>query len=404
MDKAELAAQPAILAATEERLRAFCAISSETGNTVGLRAMAERLGAELLACGLRVEVTEEPDASGAPQPMLVARGPATGPRHLLLIGHLDTVLPAVEPRLDGRRLVATGALDMKGGLAMLVGALELLAARGEKPPDDMLVVAVPDEEADGAISGRAMARFSRETRAVLVLEPGDLREGRETLVAGRRGLTEWRLEATGRGAHSGLAYWSGRSALAAAADWCTRALSLSRPGPGPTVNVGRLVAGTADFVLDLGRHHQMLGTPRQLNVVPDRALAEGELRFLSPADGREVEAALSALADSLSREHQVVLAFRVGATVPPVDPDGPGAPLVRRTVELAARNGLELEVERDRGGISFPNFLANPESVPVVDGLGPTGDGMHLRSEHLNLDSLGRRVVLLADLLATLRP
>jgi glutamate carboxypeptidase len=77
---------------------------------------------------------------------------------------------------------------------------------------------------------------------------------------------------------------------------------------------------------------------------------------------------------------------------------------VRRTVELAARNGLELEVERDRGGISFPNFLASPESVPVVDGLGPTGDGMHLRSEHLNLDSLGRRVVLLADLLATLRP
>jgi di/tripeptidase len=36
----------------------------------------------------------------------------------------------------------------------------------------------------------------------------------------------------------------------------------------------------------------------------------------------------------------------------------------------------------------------------VLDGLGPVGGGMHTREEYLELRSLERRVVLLADLLA----
>ena len=59
-------------------------------------------------------------------------------------------------------------------------------------------------------------------------------------------------------------------------------------------------------------------------------------------------------------------------------------------------------IEEDRGGISFPNYLADTSTVPVVDGLGPVGDGMHTREEWLDLASLERRTVLLADLLATL--
>mgnify|MGYP000612112681 CR=1 FL=1 len=34
---------------------------------------------------------------GAAQPVLVARGPQDGSNHVLLLGHLDTVLPAVPP-------------------------------------------------------------------------------------------------------------------------------------------------------------------------------------------------------------------------------------------------------------------------------------------------------------------
>lgn len=384
-------------------LEELCRISSESGNLEGLRQVAEQLGGELGRRGLAVEIAAEPGADGRLQPVLLASGGRAEERPLLLVGHLDTVLPAIAPRIEGRRMVATGALDMKGGLVMLVGALDLLAARGEAAPDDLLLLAVPDEEVGGEIALPMVRRWSERARALLVLEPGEARGGAETLVAGRRGLTEWRLEVTGRSAHSGLAFWSGRSALVAAADWCRRAQALSRQAGGATVNVGRLIAGTADFVDELGDHHALLGTSRQRNVVPERARAEGEARYLTPAAGREVLCGLEALASTVALEYDVDVRWTGGMSVPPVDPSGPGAPLVERAVALAAARGFRLEVESDRGGISFPNYLADPSRLAVVDGLGPVGDGMHTRAEWLDLESLERRIVLLADLLSSLR-
>jgi glutamate carboxypeptidase len=391
-----------ILAATRALLVDLCAISSESGNAAGLRRVAARLTAELERHGLAVEIAEERDARGEIQPVLLARGTSTADGHLLLVGHMDTVLPAREPKVESGRLHATGALDMKGGIAMLVGALDVLAATGRKAPADLLLLAVPDEESEGTISVAAMRRWSERARAVLVLEPGMARGDGETLVAGRRGLTEWKLDVTGKAAHSGLAFWEGRSALSAAADWCSRAQRLSAPGPGRTVNVARIVGGSADFVDALGKNAGLLGTSRQLNVVSDRAAAEGEFRYLTAAEGASAEAELRALAAEVAAGHGVSMTFTAGAGIPPVDPRGPGAALARRVVELAAARGLRLEIEEDRGGVSFPNFLAEPGRVAVVDGLGPVGDGMHTRDEWLDLRSLERRVVFFADVLAAL--
>lgn len=391
-----------ISATSRSLLVDLCAISSESGNAAGLRRVASRLTGELERHGLRVEIAEERDARGELQPVLLARGPSTADGHLLLVAHMDTVLPAREPRLEGDRLLATGALDMKGGLAMLIGALDVLAADGRKVPGDLLLMAVPDEESEGAISGAAMRKWSERARTVLVLEPGMARPDGETLVTGRRGLTEWKLEITGKASHSGLAYWQGRSALGAAADWCLRAQRLSAPGPGRTINVARLVGGSTDFVDALGANLALLGTSRQLNVVSDRAVAEGEFRYLTAAEGASTRVELEDLAERVASEHSVSVWFTGGATRPPVDPHGPGAALARRVVQLAAARGYHLEIEEDRGGISFPNFLADPGRVPVVDGLGPVGDGMHTRDEWLDLRSLERRVVLFADVLAAL--
>jgi glutamate carboxypeptidase len=390
------------VAEAEALLLRLCAISSESGNANGILSVANELRPQLQRHGLAVEIVDETDAGGAPQPLLIARGPAAGESHLLLLGHMDTVLPAIEPQVEGRTLFATGSLDMKGGLAMFIGALDVLAARGEKYPADLLLVLVPDEESESLISGNATNQWSRNARAVLVLEPGQAQGDGETLVAGRRGMTEWKLEVTGRASHSGLAYWSGRSAVAAAADWCAQAQRLSQQGTGPTVNVGRMVGGGADFVRDLAQHHALVGTSRQLNVVSDHAIAEGEFRYLTRADGEGMLAQLRRLTEEVAARHEVSASFTAGMSVAPVDPNGPGAALIQRTVDLAGKRGLRLEVEEDRGGVSFPNFIADPAKTPVVDGLGPTGDGMHIRGEYLNLDSLGPRLLLLADLLATL--
>ncbi|HEV3074980.1 MAG TPA: M20/M25/M40 family metallo-hydrolase [Thermoanaerobaculia bacterium] len=427
-----------LFAATVALLEELTAISSASGDAAGLGRMAARLGAALAARGLETEVLPGlgpfgRDGRGSAAgpgvgalPVLVARGPTVaegrespaGRGHLLLIGHLDTVLPAAPPRRDGDRLVATGAIDMKGGLATLAGALDLLARRGAAPPADLLLVAVPDEEVGGELARAAVEHWGAGARAFWVLEPGEpgSAPGAETLVGGRRGLFDWRLEARGKAAHSGLHLAEGRSALLAAARWCLEATAApdapdapAAPGatvaPGepavrrPAVNVGRLVAGDASFVDHLAAAHAWLGTERQLNVVPDAAIAEGEARFSTAASGEETALRLAGLAAAVGAATGTTLAFRHGRMIPPVDSRGPQQAWCARAVALAANRGWRLEVEEERGGISFPNFLPDPGRLPVLDGLGPIGGGMHTRDEYVDLVSLSRRIVLLADLL-----
>jgi acetylornithine deacetylase/succinyl-diaminopimelate desuccinylase-like protein len=473
---------PEIFHSTVALLEELTAISSPSGDAAGLERMAARLAAALAARGLEVEVRrglEAPAVSaagGAPAgvppragetlargreeatgpaalPVLLAGGPAAagGGGHLLLIGHLDTVLPAAPPRREGGRLVATGAVDMKGGLAALAGALDLLARRGVAPPPGLRVVAVPDEEVGGELSRAAVERWGATARALWVLEPGEPGSvaGAETLVGGRRGMFDWRLEVQGTSAHSGLHLADGRSALLAAARWCLEASAGAghggrtdpeRAAGAPTVNVGRLVAGDQTFTGDLAAARAWLGTDRQrpagralrgepsgecrtstadvrrppvhpgwaaaatggsggLNVVPDRAIAEGEARFATVAEGEEVARRLARLAAAVGAATGTSLDWTRRGLVPPVEPGGPQRAWCERAVALAAARGWLLEIEERRGGISFPNFLPDPGRLPVLDGLGPVGGGMHTRAEYVDLASLRRRVVLLADLL-----
>lgn len=394
---------------TLDLLASLTAISSPSNDAVGLRRMAERLAEELAARGLTPEIQDEPGEDGLPLPVLTARTAAeTGDasrRPLFLIGHMDTVLPAAEPRLEGDQLYATGAIDMKGGLAAFLGALDLLRHWGVEPPGGLLLAVVPDEEVGGVLSRAALKRWGAEARALWVLEPGEPRaNGVETIVTGRRGMFQWRLDVRGRAAHSGLHYWHGRSALTAAAGWCVEAEVHSARDGGPTVNVGRLVAGDATFVDNLPVSHALLGTEQQLNVVPDRARAEGEARFLRGHDGRRIANILHTLARNLAADTETEMSLEIGDSIPPVNPDGPHGSWSGRVVGLAANRGWRLEVERERGGISFPNFLPDPERIPVLDGLGPVGGGMHTREERVDLGSLRRRIVLLADLMGALRP
>jgi glutamate carboxypeptidase len=288
---------------------------------------------------------------------------------------------------------------MKGGFAALIGALRLRWARGSDTPGGLTLVAVPDEEIGGPISESAVRQWGQGANTVLVLEPGQHLDDGETIVTGRRGLSVWRLDARGRAAHSGLAFAEGRSAIAAASQWCASAQGLSEDGRGPIVNVGRIIGGDSDFVQDLGEEHRFVGTSQRLNVVADRCLAEGEARYLTLGDRDRVIREMERLADELGRSWGVDILFEVVEEILPVPPIDGDTPLVRSLIDAATTGGWRLELEDDRGGVSFPNFLPDPSAVSVIDGLGPVGGGMHTREEWVSLRSLERRIRLIAMLL-----
>ena len=190
---------------------------------------------------------------------------------------------------------------MKGGFAALVGALHLLREKGANPPRDLLLAVVPDEEVGGPISYASGRGIGANARTVFVLEPGAPTEDGETLVTGRRGLTVWRLDAKGRAAHSGVGYWEGRSALAAAAAWAGEVQSSRSAAGGPVVNVGRIVGGDSEFVSRSRRRapiHRDLPTSQR-----GRRPLSGRRRsaFPDPLDGVRVINEMRVMAREIAR-------------------------------------------------------------------------------------------------------
>jgi acetylornithine deacetylase len=190
-------------------------------------AFQEYLAARLRAAGLRVEVWE-PDVATLPEtrypipdgyhfrgrPQLVARRDgdgtgdgATSARSLLLNGHIDVVTPEPCERCtsdpfggavrDGR-LYGRGACDMKGGVAAMVFATEVLAALEVPLHGDLIVNTVTDEESTGA-GALACVAHGVAADGGIVPEPTAL-----TAWLGTRGSLMPEIVVEGRAGHAGF--------------------------------------------------------------------------------------------------------------------------------------------------------------------------------------------------------
>jgi acetylornithine deacetylase len=183
-------------------------------------ALQNMLAGRLAAAGAAVDVWEPdmtalaghpmvPDGfSFAGRPQLAARFAGTGTgRTLLLNGHVDVV--AVEPRAQWRHdpfaavvedgwVHGRGACDMKGGVACMVFAAEVLAGLRVPLAGELIVNTVTEEESTGA-GGLAMARALAADGAI-VPEPS----GFDVWIACRGSLLP-RITVQGRAGHAGLA-------------------------------------------------------------------------------------------------------------------------------------------------------------------------------------------------------
>jgi acetylornithine deacetylase len=118
------------------------------------------------------------DFAGRPQLIATLRGGGGG-RSLVFNGHIDVV--SAEPRdqwasdpfvaeLRDGNLYGRGACDMKGGIASMVMAAEVLAELGIRLRGDLLVATNTDEESSGA-GASALVQHGITADAGIVTEP-----------------------------------------------------------------------------------------------------------------------------------------------------------------------------------------------------------------------------------------
>jgi glutamate carboxypeptidase len=296
---------------------------------------------------------------------------------MLLLGHLDTVWPVgtlktMPCKLSEGRLWGPGTLDMKAGAAMALTAIEMLTETNLLERELVLLLN-SDDEVGSPVSRPLTERLAAECSAVYVLEPA---QGLAYKTA-RKGTGTWRIDIQGVGAHAGVDFEKGASAIR----------ELAR--------VVETVSGWTDLERGLTVNAGVAGGGSKTNIVADAAWIEVDVRIARKADGARMERKFAKLK---AGDKRCTLTVSGGMNRPPMERKRGGVKLYRRARELAAELGLVLE-EAATGGASDGNFTA-ALGIPTLDGMGAVGEGAHARHESIVVEHLAPRTALLAGLLA----
>lgn len=230
--------------------------------------------------GLSVQVAE----GTAGRPSVILRGGRDqGGRRLLLCGHLDTVGLAghpdgLTPRVEGDRLYARGAYDMKAGLAAALIAARDAARTGLR--GEVVVAAVADEElASIGIQDVLTQLDATGLDAAVVAEPTERQVG-----TAHRGFAWTEVTVTGVAAHGSRPHL-GADAILAAGPLLVAFGQLDqdlRGRPHPFLGPGNL-------------HASLISGGTEESTIPDRCRFTVERRTLPGETQARVEADVTEL-------------------------------------------------------------------------------------------------------------
>ena len=297
---------------------------------------------------------------------------------VLLLGHLDTVwdvgtLLRMPWRQHGGRLYGPGVYDMKAGVVMALTALRVLLVGGWLNQAVTLLL-VSDEEVGSPFSRSITEKVALGSSAVYVLEPAQGSQG--AYKTARKGVGEYRLTVRGVGAHSGVDFSAGHSAV----------LELARQV--------EKIAGFTDLNRGLTLNPGVIGGGTRSNVVAAEAWIDVDVRIARSADGGRIEKKLRALKPF---DKACSLHWTGGINRPPMERTPGTVALFKRAATLARGLGFDLE-EASTGGGSDGNFTS-ALGLPTLDGMGAVGHGAHASDESILIDALVPRTALLAAML-----
>jgi glutamate carboxypeptidase len=303
-------------------------------------------------------------------------GPSRSSRKpVLLLGHLDTVWPIgtlkkMPWREKDGRYWGPGVLDMKAGVVMALTALNTLSELDSASPVVLLLNS--EEEVGSPVSRAITERLALKSTAVLVLEPA---QGLAYKTA-RKGVGHYHVQVTGVGAHSGVDFERGHSAVLELAKLIQTISNFTNLTRKLTVNCGVIAGGTRS------------------NVVAPSAYTEVDVRIAKASDAAYVEKLFRSL--KVSDPH-CKLAVTGGINRPPMERKAGTIALFKKARTLAAELGFVLE-EAATGGGSDGNFTA-ALGIPTLDGMGAVGEGAHAGHESVVIEHLVPRTALLAAMI-----
>jgi acetylornithine deacetylase len=329
------------------------------------------------SAGLRVEVLE--GTTGRPS-VIVRGGRDHGGRRLLLCGHLDTVGLAgasdgLTPRVEGDRLYARGAYDMKAGLAAALIACRDAALAGVD--GEVVVAAAADEEFASLGIQEVLTHLDPAgIDGAVVTEPTERQVG-----TAHRGFVWTEVTVTGVAAHGSRPHLGADAILAAghhlaAFDHLDRQL---RGRPHPFLGPGNL-------------HASLISGGTGESTIPDRCVFTVERRTLPGETLEHVEADIAGLIERCRpADPRLTVSARTVLHRPPMETP-PTGPIVQALIAAAGPGTSVVPMSYWADSA----FLA-AAGIPTVL-YGPEGEGAHADTEWVSRSGTTTATTVLTQL------
>ncbi len=338
----------------------------------GVDLVAKRVFKELEEAGASTRWDEEGKA-------LIAEIPGDSRAPVLLLGHMDTVFPVGEAArrpftVEGSRVTGPGALDMKGGVAVMLSALKALHSAGFSGRP-LKVILVSDEEI--AHNGsKATVMLQREARGCAACFNCETGYEDNSLVIGRKGGVVFKAAVHGIAAHAGNNPRQGRSAIWEMAKKIDDIQNMTDWDKGITFNVGTIKGGTVS------------------NAIPDYCEVEGDIRFQDPDISPFVKEELLKVLDHTYIEGTKTELLLYHEGMLPMKMTEENRKLFEFVKKTGEENGIPVSEGKLVGGGSDSGYVVYA-GVPTVCAMGVKGRFNHTRDEYALKDSLFERAKLL---------
>lgn len=343
-----------------------------------------------------IEMPEEMNRAGH----LFASTEGEKGKKILLIGHLDTVFEEDSPfqkfeKINDSIAHAPGGNDMKGGNVIILYALKALKENDLLEDSQIIVAFTGDEESTGkplSVSRKDLIDAAKRSDIALGFETST---GFNYATIARRGSSGWKVETTGKRAHSSGVFSenTGAGAIFEMSRILNGFYTDVKGEEFLTFNPGVLLGGT--FV-DYDEKKSKGTAFGKSNVVSQTAMVGGGLRFISEEQKEKTREKMRAIVDNNLPQTDASISFT--DSYPAMGPTEANKKLLEKlnTVSLDLGQGEVQAYDPAKRGAADISFVA--EYVDGLDGLGTMGSGAHTPEETVNLntfEALTKRTAIL---------
>lgn len=306
------------------------------------------------------------------------------PLQIFFCGHLDTVFPVDSPFqtttwLDSDTLNGPGVADLKGGLIVMLTAIEALERSPYADKIGWEILFNPDEEIGSQGSAGFIAEAAKKVDLGMIYEPS-FPDG--NFAGARKGSGNFSVITRGKPAHAGREHHLGRNAVRAMCDFISQLDDLNGQRTGVTINPALIEGGGAN------------------NIVPDMCLSRFNIRLEKPEDEKWCLDNIQTILDEINARDGLSIEMHGQFGRKPKVLTGANEKLFELACSCGAQLGLDL-TWLPTGGCCDGNNLAEA-GIPNIDTLGVQGGKIHSPDEYVKVSSLTVRAKLSALLLLKL--